>query len=248
MKMKKMALLKLIFVGLVSFSIAGCGDGNVLEGMADKSSDEAKQEDARIAIDNGEWQVAIDALQAKWEASGDPEVGADLAAAYMGLAGFDALSLLENAETSAEEGSGSSEFTSISQLLPDQSPENLASMNEAVNILSSIENRTDEEDLQLAMASVSLAILNIGVAWGVDFDADGNPIDPNTGAAEVYAAGDVDLSTATAVMTNISTAVVAATDAGLVGDGADVGNELADLQAEINDAGGLDSYLLDTFN
>lgn len=245
MKMKKRALLKLIFVGFVCFSIAACGDENMLEDMADKDSDEAKLEDARIAIDEGEWQVAIDGLESEWESSGDPEIGADLAAAYMGLAGFDALSLLENAETAADNPSANDEFTLISQVLPDQSPENLASMDEAVNILLSINNRTEEADLQLAMASVSLAILNIGVDWGVDFDADGNPIDVN-GDPVAYVSGDV--GDTAVVMTNISTAVGAATDAGLTGtDGTDIGSELTDLLEEINLAGGLDSYLLSIF-
>lgn len=246
MKIKKTALLKLILVGLVSFGISGCGDENMFESMADKDSEAAKKEEAKIAIDNGDWQDAIDALQSEWESSGDPDVGADLAAAYMGLAGFDALSLLENAQTTADTplGSASDDFTLISQILPDQSPENEASMNEAVNILSSIDNRTEDENLQLAMAAASLAILNIGVEWGVDFDANGDPIDA-AGNPVTYAFGDV--TGITTVMTNISTAVTAVEAAGLVGGGVDVGNQLAILQTDIERVG-LDAYLAAIFN
>ena len=245
MNIKKMTLLKVILVGLVSFGILGCGDGNMLETMADKNSDAAKKEDARMAIDKGDWQAAIDGLKSEWESSGDPEIGADLAAAYMGLAGFDALSLVESAQTAADNPSATDEFTMISQLLPDPSDENLANMNEAVNILSSIDGRTADENLQLAMASGSLAVLEIGNQWGVKFDADGNPIDVN-GDPVAYQANDV---TDTAiVMTNISTAVQSATDAGLVGGGADVGNQLSDLQTSINDQGGLDAYLFNNYS
>ena len=96
MKMKKMALLKLVLIGLVSFNIAACGDENMLEGMADKDSDAAKREEVRIAMDNGDYALAIELLEAQFDRNDpDPDIALELANAYMGNAGFSMLDLIE---------------------------------------------------------------------------------------------------------------------------------------------------------
>jgi hypothetical protein len=96
----KKAVLFLSFGILLS--LAGC-DSNMLEALSDDSSSEAKFEEARMALDDGNYQEAIDILAANYDATNpDPETVRILASAYMGLAGIDLTYILENSEESGD--------------------------------------------------------------------------------------------------------------------------------------------------
>lgn len=93
--MKKLIyLLWLVFL----LSICGC---NALESLSDDSSDAARLEEARMALNDGNYQSAIDILGPGYDPlHPDPEAGRILASSYMGKAGFDLTYILENSGNS----------------------------------------------------------------------------------------------------------------------------------------------------
>lgn len=175
-------------------SMAGC-KSNLLEPLSDDSSREAQIEEARMALNDGDYQTAINILEPGYDpSSADPETSGILASAYMGKAGIDLTNLLEHADDT-----GSSSFDVIASVLSlhvvnaatsgaegesasstaryiDQASINdfIASLEEAQGYLAALVGaRGDDDDVvQLGMASVVHFILEIGLqaagAAGVD--------------------------------------------------------------------------------
>src|SRR4030065_1505352 len=96
-----MYTVKKLFIALVSASIlfAGCG-GNMFEGLSDSNSAMSKKEEAKIALDKGDYSEAVSLLE---ELCGtdtsnptcDEETQTDLASAYIASAtGLDMLQLI----------------------------------------------------------------------------------------------------------------------------------------------------------
>ncbi len=86
----------------LGLSLAGCGDSNVFEGLSDSSGEEARLERAVQAINEEDWQQAIELLEAMDPT--DPEVRKYLASAYVGYAGFDTLRLVNLAIDAQDRG------------------------------------------------------------------------------------------------------------------------------------------------
>ena len=116
-----MSIVKKLFITWVSTSIlfAGCG-GNMFEGLSDSNSAMSKKEEAKIALDKGDYTEAVSLLE---ELCGtdtsnltcDEETQTDLASAYIAIAtGLDVLQLIDAADTAAATES----FSTISTLLP----------------------------------------------------------------------------------------------------------------------------------
>jgi hypothetical protein len=82
---------------ILLIAIMGC-ESNILKPIANDSSKQANIEDAKIALDDGHYQKAINALSS--ENSTDPEISGLLASAYMGAAGLDLTYLLQNVDSS----------------------------------------------------------------------------------------------------------------------------------------------------
>lgn len=92
------------FILAVCLGLAGC-DSNLFESLSDDSSDAAAIESARMALDEGRYQVAIDLLEPGYDSSSpNPDLARILASAYMGKAGVDLTYLIEN---SGDDDSGS---------------------------------------------------------------------------------------------------------------------------------------------
>lgn len=82
---------------LLSF---GC-KSNVFESLSDDSSSEADIERAQMALNDGDYQEAIDILEPGYDASNpDAEAARILASAYMGKAGIDLTYILQNSDSS----------------------------------------------------------------------------------------------------------------------------------------------------
>lgn len=96
--MKRLCILLMALV-----TLAGC-ESNVFESIADDSSDAATFEDARMALDDGNYQEAIDLLEGSYDSNNpDPAVAGILASAYMGKAGVDLTYLIENSDDDDKE-------------------------------------------------------------------------------------------------------------------------------------------------
>jgi hypothetical protein len=101
-----------LFIIPILFAIYGC-DSNMLESVADDSSDAAYIEEATIALNDGNYDEAISLLEGKFDpASPDTEVGRILASAYMGKAGIDLTYIIENSDSG-----GNDSFDSIASAL-----------------------------------------------------------------------------------------------------------------------------------
>lgn len=233
-----MFIVKKLFIMLVftSMFFTGCG-GNIFEGMVDNDSSAAKKEDAKIALDKGNYPEAISQLK---ELCGndltnlncDNDTKSDLASAYMGAAGLDVLKLIDAADQLSGQSTAKSDFTTFSQLLPEQTNENVTNMYNAVTVLSSIPpaERTDNENLQLATAAATSLILTVGaITDGFDpvtglpnRDLAANPVTQNElnqpastiGIPTSGSIGDTILSASTTIIDAGSASLILAVDSG----------------------------------
>jgi len=87
----------LTFTVILLMAIMGC-ESNMLKPLADDSSKEANLEEAKMALDNGNYDSAISALSS-YKGSSDPEVAGILSSAYMGKAGLDLTYMLEHVDS-----------------------------------------------------------------------------------------------------------------------------------------------------
>lgn len=160
---------------LVMTLAIGCG-GNLFENMSDDGSTEAKLESARIALDNGDYTEAIAILDKLHGANPeDNEITVDLATAYMGDAGLDAIELIRAAENAVSGSASSLEvFTDLFTFEADQAE----AMHEAVDLIASIDKAdiTTDQSLLLAVAATADLVLTIGVNITDGFDESGQPI------------------------------------------------------------------------
>lgn len=150
----------------------------MLEFAADKDSAAAVKENAQILIDKGDYDAAI-ALLASYCPNlqcASEEDAKQLAAAYMGAAGLDMLDLIKNAEDSANNNSDGSDFTLISTLLPAVTATNFTNIDNAIQLLTNTSDRSDEAELQLAIANLTASVIAIGLSGGGYDDATGEPL------------------------------------------------------------------------
>jgi len=97
----------LVIIGLACLFI-GC-DGNVLEGVSDDDSYEAKLEEGLMALDDGDYDKAVDIFRRlNSDYPNKEEVCVYLSNAYAGLTGIDTFNLLDTIselEDTGDEGS-----------------------------------------------------------------------------------------------------------------------------------------------
>jgi len=97
----------LVFIGLACLLI-GC-DGNLLEGISDDDSYEAKLEEGLMALDDGDYDKAVDIFRRlNSDYPNKEEVCVYLSNAYAGLTGIDTFNLLDTIselEDTGDEGS-----------------------------------------------------------------------------------------------------------------------------------------------
>lgn len=158
---------------------AGCGGKSVFESMADDGSDEAQLEKARIALDEGEFDDAVDILEELCGAdltapTCDPEVVSLYASAYAGRAGLAVFDLVKEAVDQEVSDNGSYALFSTHFSSPHTNPEQVRDMNNAVVLLSNLPARTPSQGLQLAVATVVDLVVLLGTKTE-GYDANGRP-------------------------------------------------------------------------
>lgn len=226
--------LSALLLGLVSM---GCGDSNIFDSMADDSTSEAKLEEAQIALDKGDYTTAVNVLldlcglSAEDPTSGTPTCDTStislLASAYMGRSGLDLINIIKTAEDTSNQGQTGtqdtfSEFSSILQTLNEQDMQN------AVELLSDIppEVRTEEQNLQMAVAAAADTVLIIMNIPGLE-------LDPTTGIPTTLP-DDTDIADAANEITNnnnISLILDGVAGSGLADE--DLTNDIKTIQTEI---------------
>jgi len=195
--------IKNFFIMLVFTAIlfTGCGE-NLFEGLSDSNSAMAKKEDAKIALDKGNYTEAVSLLEdlCGTDTSNltcNEETQADLASAYVARStGLDVLQLIAKAEEAAANPTDS--FITVSTLLPIADINACAAdpaascpvkedMENAIGILEGLLATTGPSDpnltqveknlyLQLAVASAVNIAVNIGISSGGLDDTAGTPV------------------------------------------------------------------------
>ncbi len=224
--------LSALLLGLV---FMGCGDSNIFEGLADDNTNEAKLEEAQIALDKGDYTKAADILQdlcglSAENPTSDPtcdnETISLLASAYMGKAGLDLINIIKTAEDTSNQGQTGtqdtfSEFSSILQTLNEED------MRNAVVLLDELGSaRTEEQNLQMAVAAAADTVLII-------MDIPGLELDPETGIPTTMP-DDTDIAAAANEITsnnNISLILDGVAGSGLADE--DLTNDINTIQTEI---------------
>jgi hypothetical protein len=150
-----------ILVLTVMFSAAGvsgitaCGSGNVFSNAV-KRSDTDK---AQAALENGDTDSAISSLNEHLKKNpNDTSARSMLANAYLKKSGVDLLKI--GSSISAGSAASQSDWSAVSGALPSGTADNIANVQAAVQTLSSIpaDQRSDEQNYQLAIAQTTLAV------------------------------------------------------------------------------------------
>ena len=227
---------------------SGCGQ-NIFEGMADDKTPAARLETAKIALDDGNYSEAVsllgDLCGVDPSQAVDPAqltcnsaTQADLASALVANAtGLDAFELIKKAE--AVTAGTTNSFGTLSQLMPIDAINACAAggdcslqteLSNATAILSGIPSadRTENQNLQLAVAAATDAVVSIGVISGGFSGLDG--CDLNT---------DPDCIPVPAVIPDVAEIDQATTDRltqdmNNLADGVAGSNLSADLTTQIN--------------
>ncbi len=168
-------LAVLVTVVLLLLSSAGCS-GNVFEGVSNDDSDDAKLEQARMAIDNADYDQAVELLNDLLDGDPtDPKALAYLSHAYAGMAGMDTLDLLTIIDELDENGQ-SGDIDMVGRVLGDAEGDVTASevankldhLNDAIDSLEQIEanggSLSDDETVQrgvLGVARIAMLLADI---------------------------------------------------------------------------------------
>lgn len=148
--------LALLFVCFAAgtTTITSCGSGNVFQ----KAVQRSEADKAQAALESGDVDSAISTLEEYIKNNpNDAAARSMLANAYLKKSGVD---LLKIGTSISADQSGKSDWSSVSGALPAGSPENISSIQAAVDSLSNIpaSQRTDEQNYQLAIAQTTLAV------------------------------------------------------------------------------------------
>lgn len=135
--------------------IAGC-DTNALESLANDSSYEADLEEARMALNDGNYDKVLKILEPRYNPSiPDPKAARILASAYMGKAGIDLTYLIENSGSSLEGDSFDTIASALSLEITDQ----------RLRALDAAAGEADEGSVRyIAFDSVKDFLINLEIA------------------------------------------------------------------------------------
>lgn len=162
-------------LALLLAALIGC---NAFDGTGDENSREARLEEARIAMDRGDYGNAVPLLQslsASYPADG--EIARALAAAWSGRAGLDLLGLAAQAAAAADNASLST-IGELLETLPNPVDDgNLADIAASVAGWSAVAS-TPNDYYSLALAQLTQGMLVI--VKDTDTDGDGVPDDFGT--------------------------------------------------------------------
>lgn len=220
-----------MLIGLVLIAVVvmgadgGCGQSNLFEGFQDSDDPAVQLENARVAIDEGDYAEAISWLERLCGTDPaaptcDEATAALLASAHMGLAGFNAFDLLAQVEA-LDSTDPSALYDAFAALID---PAALADLDVAIILLDGIA-RSAEEDLLLAMASAAHLVGSVLAA--ADPDGDG-----------VYTRFDVDATLTATVEADMSRLITSAGAVEAATGILNITDELQAFQDSIEDADG----------
>jgi hypothetical protein len=140
---------------LLASNLSACGNGNVFSNAVQRSDTDK----AQAALESGDTDAAIASLTEHLRKNPDDAAARSmLANAYLKKSGVDLLKI--GTSISSGGSTSQSDWSMVSGALPAGTEENVANVQAAVQALSSIpaEQRTDEQNYQLAIAQTTLAV------------------------------------------------------------------------------------------
>lgn len=156
--MNRKRLTWVVLLTLLAVGLSGC---NAFESMSDKNSREARLEEARIAMDQGDYTTAVgllDALHASYPA--DVEISRARASALAGRSGLDLLGLAAQAATAADNAS-INQINQLMKTLPNPVTDaHLADAQSAIDAWKAIAS-TPNDFYSLALAQATLGLLTL---------------------------------------------------------------------------------------
>lgn len=209
---------------LLAFSaplLQGCGDSGNVFAFASKKSDKDK---GRSALARGDYDTAISELENSLRNNpNDPAARSMLANAYLKKSGLDELKIAS--QISSSQGNG--DFGALMSAMPPGTPENRDRMEKAVEVLSGIppEQRTEQQNYQLAVAQASLAVTVVKQTTGGS-----EPKEMSN--EEIDAISDDDAETMYESMTGAATSLNGAGSAGQEAGAAPVNNVAGELSVQ----------------
>jgi len=160
-----------ILIAVILLALYGC-DSNLLESLADDSSEAANIEAAQIALNDGDYDEVISLIGDDYDPSEpDSQVARLLASAYMGKAGIDLTYLIENADSTDDDS-----FDAIAAAL---SVEVTSQMQPSSFIEAAPEAAASTDPKYIAITSIENLLENLVIAQDiletlVDYYTDGN--------------------------------------------------------------------------
>src|SRR5690606_15512301 len=119
-------------------------------------------EDATIALENGDTDAAIEILETELENDpGNPQYLSILSLAYAQRAGVEPLEFAQNFSQKAGDAESSSQFTILFAIMPEPTDANIADVDHAIAILTSIPaaDRLPGDNFKLAMFNTAAVVL-----------------------------------------------------------------------------------------
>ncbi len=178
LKTKFLTGISFLFLLLNLTILSGCLDSNYVSSFADSSSNEAKYHEGQMALDDANYAKAVAVLTPLIAglAETDPmkdKARALLASAKVGVAGFDTLDLMDSMmsedapETDPEDLIGVLLGDADGNVTAESISETVENLEDAIAALSSITDRTDDQNSQLATFSayhMMAEVTNVAVA------------------------------------------------------------------------------------
>jgi len=160
--MRRSVLIAQSILALLAFGLAiACSEqSNLFRSLGDDSSEEALVERAEEAMDDEDFEEALEIYEALYNKDpGSTVFATGVAAALMGLAGVDTLEIIRSSE---EEGEGGREvFEIIAESLPRVDRERIDYIIMAIDILHKAGSLSCSQDLLLALAESVLLIMAV---------------------------------------------------------------------------------------
>jgi len=248
--MRKLLVILGIMLLIGSLTM-GCDD-SVLEGLADDDSFEAKLEEARIALDKGEYANAVSLLEALYSLNiGNETILEYLSNAYAGLAGLDTFNLLTTIEALDDsDNSGSIDMMGLvfgdsdGNLTAAQIADKLEDIERAMTALEGLSSQNNDQTVQLGLLAVAHMSLTVGNVVSTDQGgADVSLTEEGLGA--LYSdsqpaefSGDVSSGTLDRLTTDLGYVAAAVTALNNIsGQGNDLSEDFSQFQNDIDNDG-----------
>jgi predicted small secreted protein len=156
--MKRLARWGTVLLLSCAAALPGC---NAFDGLGDDGSREARLEEARIAMDHGQYDAAVGMLESLLSSNpGDAGIERTLAAAYAGRSGLDLLAIVAQAAIAADNAS-LSDISLLMKTLPNPvTDNNIADANRAIGGWTAVASGPDDY-YSLALSQATLGLLTL---------------------------------------------------------------------------------------